>query len=294
MLSSGNPKKGLYSILIGIAIIVLSIPSLIKTGLTQATLENVSREVGLGTLASILVLWLSQALESKRPAVSNVNELISAVAEVPGLASANLIATLSEEHEFAVALREVGLEYVYETREAAYADIAEAMRTANNISIVSGSLHSFWSLYREVLLARDRVPGCEVKVVLLKPDSVHLASRSTMDVRMNDQVGLLAGYTASIQQIHSELKNCKYMDMCCPASIWIVDNKAFVTPYFYDIRGGQGFCVVFTAESGNIFGSLRQSVIRLIEDLKAEPKNEEAKAGQAQGAAPTPFLAASI
>lgn len=272
MPSNGNIKKGLYIFLIGIAIIVLSVPSLIKTGFTMESLENVSREVGLGMLASILVLWLSQALESKRPAVSNVNELISAIAEVPGLASSNLIATLSAEHEFAVALHEVGLEYVYETREAAYVNIAQAMSTANSISIVSGSLHSFWSQYREVLLARDRVPGCEVKVVLLKPDSGHLAIRSNMDVRMNDQVDMLAGYTASIRQIHSELKNCKYMDMCCPASVWIVDNKAFVTPYFYDIRGGQGFCVVFTAGSGNIFGSLRQSVIRLFEDLKTEPK----------------------
>ncbi len=255
-------------IMAAIGIVALSVPWIVKFGFTWQTLHSISINFGIGILSGVLVIWLSQLFGATSRRVHSIQELVEVLAVQPCTASEQVVENLRRDLMLAKNLRDVGIERAYKTRESAYADIAAEISHAKTIHIISGSLYSFWSIYRELLLDRDKDPDCDLKVLLLNPDSTHAAVRASMDSRL--MIGgqdMLAGYVATIRQIYSELKSCNYYDLCPPASLWLVDNKIYITPYFYSIRGRQGVCLqIVPAESG-VFERLRQSIYAFIQDF---------------------------
>lgn len=254
-------------ILAAIGIVALSVPWIVKFGFTWQTLHSISINFGIGILAGVLVIWLSQLIGATSRRVHSIQELVEVLTAQPCTASEQVVENLRRDLMLAKNLRAVGVERAYQTRESAYADIAAEISHAKTIHIMSGSLYSFWSIYRELLLDRDKDPDCDLKVLLLNPDSTHAAVRASMDSRFMIGQDMLAGYVATIRQIYRELKSCHYYDLCPPASLWLVDNKIYITPYFYAIRGGQGVCLqIVPAESG-VFERLRQSIDASIQDF---------------------------
>jgi len=104
---------------------------------------------------------------------------------------------------------------VYRAREQAYSDIAAHMTRARVIRIVSGSLHSFWSTYRELLI-EVADSGWDIQILLLNPESSHAAVRAGMDAGSPHGTEIFPGYAATIYQICSELKGCRCFDLCPP------------------------------------------------------------------------------
>lgn len=255
-----------FIIMTVIGIAALGVPWIVKFGFTWQTLHSISVNFGIGILAGVLVMWLSQLIGATSRRVHSIQELVESLAAQPCIASEQVVENLQRELMLAQNLRAAGVERVYQTRESAYADIAAEIRHAKTIYIVTGSLHSFWSIYRELLLERDKDPDCDLKVFLLNPDSIHAAVRALMDSRFLIGQEMLAGYAATIRQIHRELKSCHYYDLCPPASLWLIDNKIYITPYFYAIRGGQGVCLKIVPAESEVFERLRQSINTFIQD----------------------------
>jgi len=252
----------------GIGIVALSVPWIVKFGFTWQTLHSISINFGIGILSGVLVIWFSQLIGATSRRVHSIEELVELLAVQPCTASEQVVKNLRQDLMLSKNLRDVGLERVYKTRESAYADIATEICHAKTIHIMSGSLHSFWSIYRELLLDRDKDPDCDLKVFLLNPDSTHAAVRASMDSRiMVDSQEMFASYGATIRQIYSELKSCHYYDLCPPASLWLVDNKIYITPYFYAIRGGQGMCLQFVPTKSGVFERLRESINSFMQDF---------------------------
>lgn len=127
-------------------------------------------------------------------------------------------------------------------------------------------MYSFWSIYRELLLTKDSEKHTDLKVCLIKPDSKHAQTRASLDTRITVETNNITVYAATIKQIMAELKCCKYFDFCPPSSIWVIDDVAYLTPYFYATRGGQGVCFKFRKGSA-IYERIKNSVEDLITDL---------------------------
>lgn len=250
--------------LVGIA--AFGVPSIVEMGFSWQTLCSISVNFGIGILAAVLVTVLLQWVRTRPSEVRSLDELAELVEKQPQVTSGRVAKDLRQALELAKNLKAVGVERVFPTRESAYSAIAADMRHARNIHISTGCLHSFWSIYREIILERDKDPDCDVKVALLSPDSQHLATRTAMDSRFQIGQEMLPGYVATIRQVHSELGFCQFYDFCPPASTWIIDDKIYITPYFYGIRGGQGLCLQIGPSESGVFEKIKQSAEMIIHD----------------------------
>lgn len=249
--------------LVGIA--AFGVPSIVEMGVSRQTLCSISVNFGIGILAAVLVAVLLRWVVRRPSTVRSLDELAELVEKQGRTASEQVAKDLRQALQLHENLKAVGVERVFPTRESAYSAIAADMRHARSIHISTGCLHSFWSVYREVILERDKDPDCDVKVALLNPDSQHLATRTAMDSRFQIGQEMLSGYIATIRQIHTEL-GCRFYDFCPPASTWIIDDKIYVTPYFYGIRGGQGLCLQIGPSESGVFEKIKQSAEMIIRD----------------------------
>lgn len=250
--------------LVGIA--AFGVPSIVEMGFSRQTLWSISVNFGIGILAAVLVTTLFQWIRTRPSTVCNLDELAELVEKQPGVTSRQVAKGLRQALELAKNLEAVGVERVFPTRESAYSAIATDMRHARSIHISTGCLHSFWSMYREIILERDKDPDCDVKVALLSPDSQHLATRTAMDSCFQIGQEMLPGYVATIREIHSELGFCRFYDFCPPASTWVIDDKIYITPYLYGIRGGQGLCLQIGPSESSVFEKIKQSAETIIHD----------------------------
>lgn len=270
-----RPGPWLAMLLVGV--LAISIPPLIESGLGGTTLRAISMTAGVGLVASALVLALTGRYGSSRH-VDSLDELVHLVGRRPVIASPRLAGELADLRKYAIGLRELGVERVFRTRADAYQAIADEMAKATRIHVLSGCMQTFWGIHRQVLLDRDRVEGTEVVVLLMHPESPHLASRTAMDERFAPDRSrqMLAGFSAASRQIASQLRECYLYDYCSPASVWLVDDSVYVTPRFYATPGGHGFCVKLVRVPGGLYDAVRTTVEAAIGDAR---KGIQAAAG---------------
>ena len=252
-----------------VGVVSFTIPWIVEAGFSWQTFRLVCVNFGTGVLASVLVLALTRMIASRGESIASVPQLVrflrGETARVTPAVASDVEALLN----LGTQLRQLGVLAAYQSREDAYPDIAKEMKEASRIQICTGSLHSFWSLHRELMLSKDKENHSELRVALLKPGSAHAAVRAALDTGATGNSPLLRGYSATIQQVHRELKHCALYDFCPPASVWILDEVAYVSPYFYAMRGGQGLCLKIRRTGSGLFESVNQSVGRLMADVRS-------------------------
>jgi hypothetical protein len=265
---NSSRRRTVFIVLVVIGIASISIPWLFKYGFTWEAFNSICVNFGIGIIAGVLVSWLSKFVNTGLRKIDNIQEFIAILEDHFLPTSGKFIEDFKKDVEFINNLRIFGLEKVYTTRESAYAEIANEMKQAKTIYIASGSLYSFWSLYREIFLERDQDSNCDLKVALLKPDSVHAIVRASMDTACSINQEVFNIYIAVIKEIKKEIKFCRFFDMCPPASLWLIDDKLYVTPYFYNLRGGQSICLKIIPSTSGVFEKLKKSLEKLIECSK--------------------------
>jgi hypothetical protein len=262
-------QKWILLLLALAGVLAISIPALVETGWGPKALKEVSVNAGIGMIASLLVLVLANSFGAIRRADS-LGELLQDLSRRPVMGTARLVAELGATRDYAEALGSLGVERVYRTRTEAYDAIGEEMRRASKIHIISGCLMTFWGIWREVLLERDGRADVDVVVLLMAPDSDHLVSRTAMDDRFlrEPSLQMLEGFAAASRQISSQLSECYLYNYCAPASVWLIDDSIYVTPRFYAVPGGRGFCVKLKQVAGGLYDEVHATLVAAIEDAR--------------------------
>lgn len=153
-----------------------------------------------------------------------------------------------------------GLIEIKRSRQAAQDELAELVQSADKVKIVSTCLHPFLASHKEKLLdnlQRQASNGrtAPIRIVLVDPASEGLVERRMIDTlesidKRTD--GTLIQWVKGIEGLvalaekYPRALEVRLSPLAVPASVFILDDHLYVTPYVFGERGSTSFCYHFT------------------------------------------------